>query len=80
MVKTVVFPGLHFCSSVLQINNRNEYGSCLSDHLKNRTFCKNSLYGDFDSKFWPYLGKKHKNVVISKDFLFSSSVLMSHDC
>ena len=56
----VVFPGFHFCPSVLQTHNKHEYGSCLSDQLKNGIFCKNYMFGDFQSKFWLYFGQKIK--------------------
>ena len=66
----------HFCSSVLQKHNRNQYGFCLSDQLKIIFICKNLIYRDFGSKFGPKYGENSH----FWNFHFSSLVLMWKNC
>ena len=71
MLKSGYFQSFHFCSSVLQTHNRNQYGFCLSDQLKIIFICKNLIW-DFGSKFGPNLGRNMGKIAISQ---ISTSVL-----
>ena len=44
MVKSDYFQSFHFCFSVLQTHNINQYGSGLSDEFKNIFFVKICVY------------------------------------
>ena len=56
--KSGYFQSFRFYSSVLQTKDRNQYGFCLSDQLKNVFVCKSLIYGDFGSKFASKNGEK----------------------
>ena len=71
MVKSSYFQDFHFCFSVLQAHNRNQYGSCLPDHLNFCLVKLRILGNDFGSKFGHDLVKKWENVAV---FRISTSV------